>query len=309
MHIHAASIAEAVPRGGFEAVVHSVFESAVNLRLTREDRLITVLISDRHELPQGIRIEAQDAPLQTLCVGQRANARDGILRFDSSPLVIDLRDAPAWICRVRELGAEMKSSEVRQAWSAAWELLNREQRLKGTDIIAGDLFRLGMGTPLSRRMSGPVQRLIASAAHFDLDHAIRSAGGMIGLGPGVTPSGDDILLGILAGLWSAAGEDERRLAFLRAFGEALVPLARQTGEISRTYLHHATLGRFSSSLSLLAQAITQGGQVQEPLEGAMRVGHSSGMDSATGLLIGLSIGGNPALARFDPWSTPSTHHD
>ena len=93
--------------------------------------------------------------------------------------------------------------------------------------------------------------------------------------------------------------DERHLAFIRAFGQALMPLARQTGEISRTYLYHEVRGQFSSSLSLLAQTIAQGGRVEAALEEAVRVGHSSGMDSVTGLLIGLSTRGNPALIHFD----------
>ena len=41
MQIHAASIGEAVPAESFDAVVHSAFESAVNMRLSKEDRLIS----------------------------------------------------------------------------------------------------------------------------------------------------------------------------------------------------------------------------------------------------------------------------
>ena len=291
MYIHAASVGEAVPRDRFDAVVQSVFDAAVNLRLAGEDRLITVLISNRYELPQGIRIEAKNAPLQTLSVGQRASARDGILRFDASPLTVDLRNAPVWICRVRELGTDMKSTAVRQAWSAAWEILNHEQKLKRTDIVADDLLQPDAGSALSRRMSDPVRRLISSAAQFDLENAIPSAEQMIGLGPGVTPSGDDILLGVLAGLWSTARGDQHKMDFLRSFRDALIPLTVQTSEISRTYLYHAAHGQFSSSLSHLAEAIAQGGQVEAAFDEAARIGHSSGTDSVTGLLIGLCIWG------------------
>jgi hypothetical protein len=289
MHIHAASIGEAVPRENFDALIQSVFDSAVNLRLADEDRLITLLISQGYELPQGIRIGIKDTSFQSLTVGLRAASRGGILRFDSSPLSIDLRGAPVWKCPVPELGADMSLPAVQHAWSAAWELLNQEQRLKGTDIVADDLFRLDTGTRLNQRMSRPVMRLVTSTVQFDIQSSIHASEKIIGLGPGVTPSGDDILLGFLAGLWSAAGGNSRRAAFIHAFGRALLPLAKQTGEISRTYLYHATRGQFSSSLSHLAEAIARGGQVQDEIQAAMRVGHSSGMDSVTGLLIGLCI--------------------
>jgi hypothetical protein len=45
--------------------------------------------------------------------------------------------------------------------------------------------------------------------------------------------------------------------------------------------------QFSSSLSHLAEAIATGGDVEATAQTSMRVGHSSGMDSVTGLLIGL----------------------
>ena len=99
MQCYAASIGEAVPHDNFDALVQSVFHSAVNLRLTNADRLITLLISDHYELPQGIRITAKNAPLQDLRVDLQAAARGGIVRFESSPLTVDLRRAAVWKCR------------------------------------------------------------------------------------------------------------------------------------------------------------------------------------------------------------------
>jgi hypothetical protein len=66
-------------------------------------------------------------------------------------------------------------------------------------------------------------------------------------------------------------------------------LTKETNEISRTYLHYAVRGEFSSSVLGLLNAIADG-QEQRLLftaAEAMRVGHSSGMDSVTGLLIGM----------------------
>ena len=289
MYLHAVSIGQAVPRQNFDAVIQSVFDSAVNLRLAQEDRLITVLLSEHYELPQGIRIAAKGVPLHSLTMGLGAAARRGILRLDSSPLIIDLRGAPVWKCRVQELNMDMSAPSAQAAWSTIWELLNQEQRLRRTDIIADDLFQKDTGSPLTRRMSAPVTKLIASTEQFDVETSVQATQKMIGLGPGVTPSGDDILIGFLAGLWSLAGEDRQLLTFLRLFGDALMQIAAQTSEISRTYLYHAIQGHFSSSLSNLAEAIVTGSAVEQPAQIAMRVGHSSGLDSVTGLLLGLCV--------------------
>ena len=289
MQLQAASIGEAVPRESFDAVVQSVFDTAANLRLIDEDRLITLLLSDHYELPQGIRIPTRYAPFPSLTVGLRAATRGGILRFDGSPLTVDFRRAHVWKCCVSELHANMELPSSQEAWSTAWQLLNQGQRIGKTDRIAEDLFLSNSGSPLSRRIRKSVTQLITSAERFDIRGSIHAAEKLIGLGPGLTPTGDDFLIGFLAGLWCTRGTDQGQLGFIRSFGDALMQIATGTNEISRTYLYHAALGQFSSSLSNLLEAIATGGRVKQATEEAMQVGHSSGMDSVTGLLIGLSV--------------------
>lgn len=289
MQIRAASIGEAVPAERFDAVVHSAFESAVNLKLSKEDRLISVLVSDRYRLPQGIHFTQKDISLQALEPGSLAACRGGILRFEPFPLSIDLRGAPVWNCGVAGLNMEMDSPTAQQAWSTAWDLLNRRQRRTNCDIVADDIFREQAGSALGQRLSRPILQLVASADAFDAGRSIQAAENMIGLGPGLTPSGDDILIGFLAGLWSLSGQHLKRHSFLRTFGEGILQTAQRTNEISRTYLYHAARGQFSSTLSALVETIGAGGAVEQAVQDAMRVGHSSGMDSVTGLLAGLAV--------------------
>jgi len=290
MQLHAASIGEAIPRENFEAVIQSAFDMAVNLHFPKEDRLITLLISDHYELPQGIRIESKDIRFQSLTVGLLAACRAGVLRFESSPLTIDLRGAPVWKCHVSELNVNMQSASAERSWTDVWQILNIGQRLNKMEIVADDLFQLNAGSLLSQKISRPVLQLISSTEQFDIPGSIHAAGKMIGLGPGVTPAGDDILIGFLAGLWSTSGKVQRQLSFIHSFGDRLMEIAKQTNLISRTYLYHAMQGQFSSSLSNLAEAIALGSEnLRGTAETAMRVGHSSGMDSVTGLLMGLCI--------------------
>ena len=64
-----------------------------------------------------------------------------------------------------------------------------------------------------------------------------------------------------------------------------------TNDISRTYLHHAVRGQVSSRLANLAEAISYGEDSERLLdiaETVMSVGHTSGMDTVTGLLVGLT---------------------
>ena len=173
-------------------------------------------------------------------MGLPAACRGGILRFDSSPLTVDLCGAPVWKCRVRDLQTDMRSPAVVRAWSSEWEFLSREQRARKTDTIAKELFKLKDGSLLSQKLGKPVLGRISSTERCDMQGAFHSAEGMIGLGSGVTPSGDDILIGFRADVWSIARDKATQLSFMRSFGNALVRIAKQTSEISRTYLYHAT---------------------------------------------------------------------
>jgi hypothetical protein len=115
---------------------------------------------------------------------------------------------------------------------------------------------------------------------------------LIGLGSGLTPSGDDLIVGYLAGLWSTVRDRKERSDFLKAFGKLLRGAARQTNEISQAYLVQAASGQVSSGLTRLMEAIGNRWQpvrLAQAAERVMSFGHTSGMDTLTGLLAGMIL--------------------
>jgi hypothetical protein len=290
MNFQAVSIGSSVPRDHFDATVQSVFDSSINLRLDHHKELVTVLISDHYDLPQGIRLDVKNVPFQSLTVGLQASCRGGILRFSSSPLTIDLRRARIWDGRLPRTSIDPQKPSTGRAWSIVWQSLNRQQRLKQTDLIARELFQSDTGSLLTRKLGQPIQQLITATKRLEPHTSAEAAAKMLGLGPGVTPSGDDILIGYLAGLWSTTTGHHQQLNFLSNFGNLLSALTEETNEISRTYLHYATKGEFASGILALVSAISDGEEltILSAAKDAMRVGHSSGMDSVTGLLLGIA---------------------
>jgi hypothetical protein len=132
--------------------------------------------------------------------------------------------------------------------------------------------------------------LLDATRQFDLS-AASSFDALIGLGSGLTPSGDDLLVGYLAGLWCAVLDKSERVQFASNLGQAIIHHSSKTNDISRTYLCHAARGQVSSRLADLAEVICRGENSDRLLitvESAMQAGHTSGMDAVTGLLFGLT---------------------
>ena len=103
---------------------------------------------------------------------------------------------------------------------------------------------------------------------------------LIGLGGGLTPSGDDYLCGIMAALnYFAHGASASRLA------NVLLPrAARETNLVSQAYLRCAAAGEASIVLFDVLECLLQANQhlLEERLDAVDAVGHTSGWDCLAG---------------------------
>jgi hypothetical protein len=106
---------------------------------------------------------------------------------------------------------------------------------------------------------------------------------LVGLGPGLTPCGDDIVAGALVG---ASAVDHPRLADWRQ-GTRTALRARRTTAVSRGLLHHALEGYAIAPLADFISAACAGDADQES-EALLAVGHSSGAALAAGALHALA---------------------
>jgi hypothetical protein len=111
---------------------------------------------------------------------------------------------------------------------------------------------------------------------------------LIGLGPGSTPAGDDVLVGCLKGLWLLAGRDRRLMALLTQLHTALpAELDRLTTRLSAAFIRHALDGQFAQVLDEAAHALispTTAAAVSAALRRLLAQGETSGRDTALGLL-------------------------
>lgn len=112
--------------------------------------------------------------------------------------------------------------------------------------------------------------------------AVEGLVSLIGLGPGLTPSGDDFLCGLLASSRFCDG-------FVRRYrdtisGQILRALS-STNDISAAFLRCACSGMFSRPVLDLCR----GKDIERCCKGFLSIGHSSGADTLCGMLFGIMI--------------------
>jgi hypothetical protein len=106
---------------------------------------------------------------------------------------------------------------------------------------------------------------------------------LVGAGPGLTPTGDDVLAGALV---AAHATDDPRLNHLRSATRAALR-ARRTTAVSRGLLHHALDGWATPEVADFVTAVCRG-EPDASLQRLLAVGHSSGAALAAGVLHVLS---------------------
>ncbi|HEX6509629.1 MAG TPA: DUF2877 domain-containing protein [Chloroflexota bacterium] len=154
-----------------------------------------------------------------------------------------------------------------------------------------------------------LSELLNAIVREDDEAMARHAGGLIGLGPGLTPSGDDVLCGILTGLTvlgrRAPAHESRCMRARDEIAAAVLPRASSaTTALSRTLLRGASRGIAVEPLLIVLCTLGSGSPV-EGLDALLTLGHSSGSDMLAGAILsstavirweesfGPTLGGSP----------------
>ena len=133
-------------------------------------------------------------------------------------------------------------------------------------------------TVLAQTASPGLADLLATTAARDWRAAVGAACPLIGLGPGLTPSGDDVLVGWLAGLWVEVPDGRRVVATI---GRRLLAVALdRTGALSHAFLVAVAAGEASEPVCRFV-AVPDDAR----LRGLLAVGETSGADLLAGYLL------------------------
>ncbi|RZI40631.1 DUF2877 domain-containing protein [Herbaspirillum sp. HC18] len=281
----AALLAVPLPSVLGAARIHSVFERVVNIE-TGHGRLLTLAFADADNAPESFVVNIRRWSGLGLAPGQEVRFAHGVLSLGGL-LFVSLARAIPWQCRLPAYPAN--DSRLRSNLTQAQEIIVRQ----GSGIGIGDK---DAARDLDTDVDRVLRRLFAQArdglcealAAGDLVQAQPYAAQLVGLGPGLTPAGDDFLLGLLVALNipDSPGHD------LRSIGNFILECAKQqTHAISFAGLRQAAAGQARESIVDLCEALLDGEpeNVRPTLERVLRFGSSSGTDIALGLLCGFKL--------------------
>jgi hypothetical protein len=222
-----------------------------------------------------------------LCPGQPASISDRCMAIgDSVRFRFDrcvLWRQPPWppVRSLRE-SSDLRSAIARQmAFDSPPEGLGRVVCLRQAGVGETPLARLAL--PRIARFESWLFGALENH-HVPIAASLAAITDLIGLGPGLTPSGDDFLAGALA-LLDALAERKAHAALARA--TAAIPRGL-TSALSECLLKTAAAGHIGENLGHAVSAVVSG-MPGKAIAAIRRIGHSSGWDAMAGILTTLHV--------------------
>ncbi|MFN0027286.1 MAG: DUF2877 domain-containing protein [Acidimicrobiales bacterium] len=255
---------------GFRAVVHAVFPNSLYLEPRHGPLMVIHDVAHGHT-PTSLLVPDARALKRNVRRGDPVAGRAGYLRIND--VLFDARHAPRWHpppppFPTPSCPSPLWRSRLWRSGSVPGPVVDAEAR------VGADCRRL-VTLLMTAQTAGVPETLLS----------------MIGAGPGLTPSGDDAVVAVLAVLHRA--RRIRPLAIpLGMLTRHLPALLHRTTPISAHYLSLAQQGHFGEHLTQLVDAALT--NEPEDLHGSLidrvlRTGATSGADVLAALAIALSI--------------------
>ena len=152
------------------------------------------------------------------------------------------------------------------------------QVVGGEEISNGDAFH-----KISWQGISDFRHWLSYSLNGEGNHEIPAAARrLVGLGPGLTPSGDDFWCGVMIALRAMGCLDILK----KVSGDVLKQAEYRTNKISRAHLECAAEGQGAQALheAISAMGVADEARLSSALYELDKIGHSSGWDSLTGVV-------------------------
>ncbi|WP_419953981.1 DUF2877 domain-containing protein [Neobacillus niacini] len=265
----------------FTGFVHSTFNRTFNIKCLENGDLFTIACRKLDNGPNTLIINADNMKSQKIEVNDPVRVVENLLLIGEK-LTISIDKVDKWesVLPVYPSNEEILKRNVIKMK----EYLNVHGVGGGMkkNIITQNPFEIEVSKMLEKRTVLLLNELLNNRISTALPHAIS----LVGLGPGLTPSGDDFL----TGLFTVFNMKNSVFYPYRSFCEEVLKKAKTlTNDISYMALKKAANGKVRESIiSLLNSIVVENDQdLILSLNKLLNIGSSSGTDIAYGIVFGM----------------------
>lgn len=267
--------------GAFHGIVHSTFSRTLNILCTDSEDLYTVACRNLDNAPNTLIAGFENLSSFEIVIGDRVYSSTNLLQIGHR-LTVSTVNAEKWRCTLSEYP---KNSEKLIA-----NLSIMKQYIdnfgKGGGMIKAHWPQNSFEEEVTRLLQERSEAFLCELNANRRENALQVAQSLLGLGPGLTPSGDDFLVGLFA-VMNLKGCPLQAYSYL--CHEILSKAHQYTNEISLASLKQAACGHVRDSIANLINTLGYGTpeQLLSSLTTVLGIGSSSGTDIAMGIYSGM----------------------
>lgn len=265
----------------FAGYIHSIFNKVINIYNTFDDEIYTLACKAMDNGPNTMVLDINEFTSFSLEVDDKIFVKNDLLYIEDK-VTISIENIVAWTCCLPPY--PFNTNILRKNLIYTKKYIDNYKEYKGINIMEGNnLFIKQANIMLNERVEILKEKLFEGESNI-----VKYATDLVGLGIGLTPSGDDFLVGLFTVI-------NMKQNILYEYRQRCIEIANRakdlTNDISYITLEKASKGQVRQSLVEFLEDITKGREeeLQVSLEQLLNIGSSSGRDIAKGLVCGLEI--------------------
>ncbi|MEQ8172665.1 MAG: DUF2877 domain-containing protein [Candidatus Eremiobacterota bacterium] len=263
-----------------ECIIHSIFRRAINLKTSGCDMISiisggngpnVIMVSDRYDfLTFGLN------------TGHSVTCTENGIYFHKE-IFINFKNIPLW----EYLPGKINTDKLKKNFFSFLSFLASKKYSDPEEIIK-ETFLSVQNPSIAVPLYDSINSLIKAIKEHNRGRIKSFLSRIIGTGEGLTPAGDDFLVGLVGILYyfSRTAETSERASFILDIIKEELD-TEKTNFISSRFLSFSLEGRFSQTVLEFLDALFSASPVdQKPLRNLLSYGASSGTVTVTGILTG-----------------------
>jgi hypothetical protein len=285
--------------------IHSRFQNAINIKL--DDGFIFNLLPDGiPPNPRSLNLQSSDwkgIQKMSLSVGTQTNIKEGKLEIPEIALKISFTDSIIWDPKPSLSGSPVTDAEIfNKLEILAMAIQKDDEKSNDRNRPIGNIQSISkkkqsqempkvVFIELQNRILKAANDLYISISNRNFEGISQSSYQLVGLGPGLTPSGDDVLSGVMAaGVYCSLAYKALDLDIKKINKQICTNALGRTTIFSQMLLLDSSIGEVVHPLGVLIKKILcfDGKKSFAPLTNQiMTLGESSGKDMLVGTILGM----------------------